>query len=303
MSDSRIGRRGQIKVYTGKCFRTFFNEKGWKTLISTLIIAVILAWVIGKKTFVIRESTQYGLFAMICGCLWTGLFNSIQSICRERAIIKREHRTGLHISSYVFAHLIFEFILCAVEALIMTIVFGIFRGFPAHGVVFPAACIDFYFGFLFVIFASDALGILVSCIVKSENAAMTVMPFVLIVQLVMSGMMFTLPKSAEFVKEFTVSKWGLTALCSSADTNSLPSTAALVKKLNNYIGEGGTINASPTELQQALEEYQSGKLGYEPDYEATSGNVLAGWGVLLGYTVLYTAIGILFLKRVDKDRR
>ena len=123
MEENRVGRIGQIKIYTGKCFRTFVNEKGWKALISTLIISVILAWVIGDNTFAVNESTKTGVFAMICGSLWIGIFNSIQSICRERAIIKREHRTGLHISSYVIAHMLFEFVLCFAEALIITVVF------------------------------------------------------------------------------------------------------------------------------------------------------------------------------------
>lgn len=57
-----------------------------------------------------------------------------------------------------------------------------------------------------IIFCADALGILVSCIVKTENAAMTVMPFVLIVQLVMSGMMFLLPDNAKPIKKLTISK-------------------------------------------------------------------------------------------------
>ena len=30
MSQSRVGRIGQIKIYVGKCFRSFINEKGWK---------------------------------------------------------------------------------------------------------------------------------------------------------------------------------------------------------------------------------------------------------------------------------
>ena len=67
MSDTRIGRIGQIKIYTGKCFRSFINEKGWKSLISTLIISIILAWVIGDNTFSVNESTKTGVFAMICG--------------------------------------------------------------------------------------------------------------------------------------------------------------------------------------------------------------------------------------------
>ena len=46
------------------------------------------------------EGTLMGAFAIACVCIWTGSFNSIQVICRERDVIKREHRAGMHISSY-----------------------------------------------------------------------------------------------------------------------------------------------------------------------------------------------------------
>lgn len=285
MSESRIGRIGQIKIYVGKCYRSFINEKGWKNLISTVIISIILAWVIGDNTFRVNESTKTGVFAMICGCVWTGLFNSIQLVCRERAIIKREHRTGLHISSYVIARMIFDFGLCAAEALILTIIFGLFRDFPSHGVIFHWTGFEFFIAFTLIIFCADALGILVSCIVKTENAAMTVMPFVLIIQLVMSGMMFTLPEEAEPIKELTISKWGLTAICSSADLNEIP-TADTLQSLS--MGE-----------QPDLDTTQA----YDMEYDASVPHVMQTWMVLILYSGIYGFVGILFLKRIDKDKR
>ena len=293
MGEQRIGRFGQIKIYTGKCFRTFVNEKGWKSLITTAIIAAILAWVIGDNTFAINESTKTGVFAMICGCIWVGLFNSIQSICRERAIIKREHRTGLHISSYVIAHMIFEFVLCVVEAIIMTIIFDLFRDFPTSGVVFRWIAFEFFVSFVLIIFCADALGILVSCIVKTENAAMTVMPFVLIVQLVMSGMMFELPENANIVKELTISKWGLCAICSSADVNELPNQETM-EKFEKALDSGEELNSwKDLGLNQE----------YEMDYDSSTQHVAKCWLVLIIYSVLYGLLGALFLKLVDKDKR
>ncbi len=293
VSESRIGRIGQIKIYIGKCFRTFINEKGWKSLISTLIISIILAWVIGDDTFSVNESTKTGVFAMICGCIWTGLFNSIQSICRERAIIKREHRTGLHISSYVLAHMIYEFALCAVESVILTTVFDIFRDFPSHGVLFAWTGFEFFISFTLIIFCADAMGILVSCIVKTENAAMTVMPFVLIVQLVMSGMMFKLPENAESIKELTISKWGLCAICSSADLNEIPTQDTLEKF---------------EEAVQSDESIKSWKdLGltqtYDMQYDASIQNVTKTWLILILYSAAYGVVGTVFLKMVDRDKR
>ena len=293
MDTSRTGRIGQIKIYTAKCFRTFVHEKGWKSFISTFIIALILSWVIGDNTFEIFESTTAGVFALICGCIWTGLFNSIRSICAERAIIKREHRTGLHISSYIVAHMIFEFALCAVEGLILTIVFDAFRDFPRTGIVFTWTGFEFYISFTLVIFASDVLGLMLSCIVRTENAAMTVMPFVLIIQLVLSGMMFTLPEDAEFLKEATISKWGLSAICSSADINEIPS-ADTMEKFQEALDSDAEIH-SWKDLGLTQE--------YDMQYDGTIEHVIQCWLVLLAFCGIYALIGIVFLKQVDRDKR
>ena len=293
MDEARIGRIGQIKIYIGKCFRTFLNEKGWKSLISTLIISVILAWVIGDNTFVINESTKTGVFAMICGCIWTGLFNSIQSVCRERAIIKREHRTGLHISSYVIAHMIFEFIQCVAEAIILTVVFDIFRDFPTGGVMFHWIAFEFFLSFTLVIFCADALGLLVSCIVKTENAAMRVMPFVLIIQLVMCGVMFTLPEKAQFTEELTISKWGLSAICSSADLNEIPTRDTLDKFKEAALSDESINSWKDLGLTQK----------YDMQFDASTQNVTKSWLVLICYSLLYGILGIISLKFVDKDKR
>lgn len=293
MSDTRISRLGQVGIYVGKCFRMFVNEKSWKLLISAAIISVIISWVIGDNTFQIFESTKSGVFALICACIWIGLFNSIQSICKERAIIKREHRTGLHITSYVMAHMIYEFLLCAAEALILTVILYLFRTVPGHGILFDWIGLEFFVEFLLIMYAADCLGLCVSSIVKTENAAMTVMPFVLIIQLVMSGMMFTLPEKAEPIKYLTISKWGLDAICSSADINETPTRDTMEK------------------FQEALdsdEEIHSWKdLGltqeYDYNFDGTAAHVAYTWLILCCHCAVYGLVSIIALEFIDLDKR
>ena len=38
MGAARINAAGQVKIYLGKCFRLFTNEKQWKNFISALLI-------------------------------------------------------------------------------------------------------------------------------------------------------------------------------------------------------------------------------------------------------------------------
>ena len=115
MSEStqrHTGRLSQTGIYLGKMFRMFIYQNDWKVLPMSAVIAGLVAFVLGSSLFVTQEGTLMGSFALSCICIWNGFFNSIQNVCRERAIIKRGHRSGLHISSYVAAHMIYQAFLC-----------------------------------------------------------------------------------------------------------------------------------------------------------------------------------------------
>lgn len=272
MSDPRISRFGQIKIYIGKCYRLFINEKQWKFIVSAFVIMILISVVTSENMFQDYADTRKSSFAVICACIWVGIFNSIQSICRERQIIKREHRAGLHISSYILAHGIYELALCSVECVIITgmVLIKNASHLPESGIVTFMA-LDMFITFLLIIYSSDTLAMLVSCIVKTENEAMTVMPFVLIVQLIMSGMLFELSGVTEVISYFTVSRWGLNGITAIANTS------AKVKMQYNFAGDEGC--------------------------DPTVSGLLGNWGVLAFYIVLYLFLAILFLKRVDKDKR
>ena len=267
----RISRIGQMKIYVGKYFRLFMNERGWKLLVSAAIIAVIIAWVAGTEVFIFYIATRSGAFALICACIWIGIFNSIQSVCRERAIIKREYRTGLHISSYISAHMIYQMVLCFVQAIIVTVIVTIFRDVPLQGVFLPGI-VEMFITFFLVIYASATLGLAVSCIVKNETAAMTVMPFVLIIQLVMAGVVFPLEGAAETISHLTVSKWGVAAICTTANVVDMP-----------ILSLAGVPDS-------AL-------------YEFAVSNLTGMWSRLLIYALLYGVIGTISLKFIDRDKR
>ena len=116
------GHFGQFLIYFGKFFRLFVFQSDWKVLPMSAIIAAMVSMAVGKGLFLTMEGTFQGTFALTCVCIWNGFFNSIQSICRERPIIKREHRAGLHITSYVLAHIVYQLFLCAAQSLITIVV-------------------------------------------------------------------------------------------------------------------------------------------------------------------------------------
>ena len=217
------GRGSQIPIYLGKQLRFFINESDWKVLPMAAVIAALVGLVIRNRLFITMEGTLIGAFALTCVAIWNGCFNSIQSICRERAIIKREHRSGMHISSYVLSHMIYQFLLCLLQtgvSMYTVILMGVH--FPDSGFMTPWSFVDIGISMLLISYAADMLSLLISSVSKTTTAAMTVMPFVLIFQLVFSGGIIPLPRWIEPLSGFTISTYGMQAIASQGGYNELP---------------------------------------------------------------------------------
>ena len=217
------GRSSQVFIYLGKLLRMFVYQNDWKVLPMAALIAGLVGMVVRRKFFVNMEGTVMGAFAMVCVCIWNGCFNSIQVICRERDVIKREHRSGMHISSYIFAHMLYQALLCLLQVgvtLFVTSKVGV--KYPAEGIITNWFIVDFGISMFLITYASDMMSLWVSSLSHTTTTAMTIMPFVLIFQLVFSGGMLTLPKWSEPLTNFTISNPGLKVIAAQSDVNHQP---------------------------------------------------------------------------------
>lgn len=199
----------QIKIYTRKFFRTLKRES-IISIIMGFIITFLVMFVTKNNMFENYEGTKSGLFSLICVCIWIGIFNSIQLVCREKNdIVKDELDKSLHATSYMAAHFIYQCILCAIQSFIVFIVFFAFMIIGGKGDIgFP---LWYLITIFLVMLASDAMAFVISSIVPNPIVAMTVMPLLLLIQLVMAGVLFELEGASEMVAYFTVSKWGMSA--------------------------------------------------------------------------------------------
>ena len=217
------GRASQILIYLGKQLRLFINENDWKVLPMAAVIAALVGMVIRNKIFISMEGCLIGGFALTCVGIWNGCFNSIQAVCRERAIIKREHRSGMHVSSYVAAHMIYQFFLCLLQTgLTMYVLILLGVQFPATGFMTPWMVLDMGISLLLIMYASDMMSLFISSISHTTTGAMTVMPFVLIFQLVFSGGIIPLPEWSRTIANFTISNYGIKVITAQAGYNELP---------------------------------------------------------------------------------
>ena len=220
------GRGSQILIYLGKQLRFFINQNDWKVLPMAAIIAGLVGMVIRRRFFVSMEGTLISSFALTCVAIWNGCFNSIQSVCRERAIIKREHRSGMHISSYIAAHMIYQFMLCAAQTVITMFVLRQLnvpiprnQGFMTPWMIFELGVTMFL-----ISYAADMMSLFLSSISRTTTGAMTLMPFILIFQLVFSGGVIPLPEWSKPISNFTISNYGIKAIASQSGYDELPMT-------------------------------------------------------------------------------
>ncbi len=314
MNVARIKRRGRISqtfIYLGKLFRMFLFQSDWKVLPMSAIIAGLVSFAVGGNIFKTMEGTLTGSFALACVCVWNGFFNSIQAICRERAIVKREHRSGLHISSYVAAHMIYQAVLCILQVVITIVVCGqLGIAMPPKCLVTPWPVVDIGITLFLITYCADMLALLVSAFSRTTTAAMTIMPFLLIVQLLFSGGFFSLPKEAMPLTNLTATKWGLTALCSQGDYNSLPMVSVWNSAVNmkdvEVEGEKPLLQALQYIEQNDMRDeilMQTAQQNQKPEYAFDIEIVARCWRWLILWTIVYVIITVIILERIDKDKR
>ena len=246
-------------------------------LLQPLLIALLLNVVADKNIFKIYESTKSMLFALSCSGIWIGLFNSIQEICKERVILKREYMANLKLPGYILSKSVLQAALGFVQASILTFVFLGLVGKDKKGIFLDHFSPEILFTVWLTILASIAMGFVISSMVKSGDKAMAAAPFVLIVQLLFSGILFTLKGAGEWISYCTVSRWSVEALGSIAKLNRLE-----------------------LKLQ---EDFPMLEHEAESFFKATKLHVAQSWMVLAAMTALFVIISILSLRNVSKDRR
>lgn len=305
------GRLTQIPIYLGKLFRMFIYVNDWRVLPMSAIIAVLVAAVAAQNMFLTMEGTIFGSLALACICIWNGFFNSIQVVCRERDIVKREHRDGMHISAYVSAHVIYQAFLCLAQTVITVYVCrAAGLHFPEKGFVTGNFNLDLGITIFLTTFAADMMSLMISCFARNTTSAMTIMPFVLIFELLFSGVMFELPSFAKSITNVSIAKWSINCFCAQANYNSLPMVSiwnkALtlkgiefygvqpVKEVMDYLVNHGYANDITVWMGQ-----HSQNAAFATSLE----NILTCWLSLFTFAVLFAVAAAIFLKRVDKDKR
>ncbi|MDH7487102.1 MAG: FHA domain-containing protein [Anaerolineae bacterium] len=237
-------------------------------LLQAPVIALLLLLVAEEDDLVANVfAAQRIVFVLASAAVWFGIINSAREITKETSIYRRERMVNLGLIPYVLSKIIVLLVLCLVQSLALLFVLGLKVEFPSQGVLLSGP-LEMYVTVVLTTLAGLALGLCISALVSNEDKAMSVVPIILIPQIIFAGMVFKLEGAGEAISWLTLSRWALEALGATVDLNALKAFVP-----------------GPAELNFA--------------YRHTAGYLLSRWAALGLYTVGLTALTCWLQRRKD----
>ncbi|NJO07583.1 MAG: serine/threonine protein kinase, partial [Chloroflexaceae bacterium] len=233
------------------------------------------------------------LFVLVLAGLWFGIISAARSIASERLIYERERRAGLSIIAYLVAKLavLGGLALLQTALLLGTLSLGIAYP-PDAGVLLPLP-LELFGTLLLAALAGVALGVLVSAAAPTPERALSVVPVLLIVQILFAGQVFPIAGSTStLLSQATLSRWAMDALGATLNLNTfcdLPNLATADGSARPpWACALGTLRWRPDEA-------------FPDAYTATADHLRQAWGVLGGYLLLYSGLaGVLLWLREQR---
>ncbi|WP_088243146.1 ATP-binding cassette domain-containing protein, partial [Calothrix rhizosoleniae] len=247
------------------------------SLVSGPIAIALTAWILRDDTPLGKlktlETSQNSLalkvlFIFACISIWVGLSSSVREIVKEAAIYARERLINLGLVPYLGSKILIRSGLTLLQTLL--IVIAVLIGFKS-----PASeLFPWYLGLGITVFlsllASVSLSLMISAVVKNENAANSILPLVMIPQIILSGVLFELKGIPAKLGWLTISRWSMGAYGTLVDVNKM-------------------IPANtPEEIIKASDVYN-----------ATWKNLGLNWGILVAHMAIYLVVALIFQKRKD----
>jgi len=281
----------QIKVLASRHLHILRNDKVrlMLLLLQAPILGLLISFVADGKQFEQLEMTKSLLFALSCSAFWVGTLNSIQEICKERVILRREYMTGLRLDSYILSKLLVMGLVCMVQATLLTLVFVLTVGAPDEGVALPAI-IEIFLAVFLTAFAATAMGLFVSALFKNADRAMTVAPLLLMPQLLFSGLLFKLSGATEAVSWLVTCRFSMECLGTTANLNSL------IQKMEvEFQKDEKLYDIILFENEDFFEHFEDFF-----DYEA--GHFFFAMFMLVVFVVAFSALAGVVLRKIKDDR-
>jgi len=324
--DSRATTKGQLWLLLSRYFKVKVRDTAGTAimLLQAPIIGVLLAivfggqqkaipaWCLGALQELGRKAGKTvggndllskldpttdhtaAIFFLIVAAVWFGTSNAAREIVSERAIYLRERMVNLGLLNYVLSKYILLACFCVIQCTVLLAIVFFTLGF--HGG--PAAFLMMLGALVTTALSAVALGLMLSTVVASSEAAMALTPIALIPQVVLGGLMVPMTTVPHLKPLMYVipARWGFEGAIA-------PERVAIAQDPAWYI-DLGTKDSSPPDfveagkfkcaIAQMASDTYAGGWGFTT-YEST----FLLYAVLTGMTFAILIILCVVLKRRD----
>lgn len=255
----------------------------------TPLVATALTLVTARELYTGPKinNTQQILLMLSIATLWFGTTNAAREIVKERPVYLRERLVNLRLFPYILSKAGVLAALGIVQVLALFAIVSLKTPYlPARGILLPAP-LEMVISLCLCALAGLFGGLLISSLVRTTDRAMSIVPIVLIPQVVFSGAVFDLTGWAKPLSYLTVSHWCLAALGSTVRLNEMASRVAVN-------GHTVTLTRPGTPLPDVIANWPK-EMYSSPD----GAHLLGYWGALLLCCVLCLVGTYAALRRGD----
>ena len=251
-----------------RCFKIIWHDK----LLLFLNLAVPVD---GLMRY---DSAKIVLFAVICASMWIGIFNSVQEIVKEKALVKQEYMANVHLSSYITSKIVVYLLIAIFQAISFMIVSLFHFETFQEGLLFSSIFLQYVLHFVVINFSSCMLGLFISTICKKREYTLLIVTIYMMAQLIFSGVLLPIEGMGKCIQIFILSKYAISGL---------GSTSNLIYVLENSTFHG----VSPVLLfgEEAYDFFQ-----YEMSF------VIENIGILLLFALVFALLTFIIIKPIIK---
>ncbi len=229
------------------------------------IIAFLTYLVVGSKS-----PRDFPFFMLALVSIWFGTSVASREIIRERAVYARERMVNLRLLPYVSSKI---FVLALIVSFQCLLLFGSLKFMHYAGLMsLPGWFVPQLAIILFTAMAGIALGLLVSAIVRTSEMATSLVPLILIPQILFSGLVGVPQSTAKVIGTLMPATWAFDGLkrWSTLDTldeeGSDPDRDNKGKGLYKHVEDVNDENIK--NAQNDIESYKSGSEDKLKSYES-----------------------------------
>ena len=237
------------------------------------------------------------LLVVVLGVTWLGMSNAVREIAGELPIFRRERAAGLSISAYVASKATTLGIITVLQAAVLVALATADQGGPVYSSILGWPLGELILGAALAGLAAMCIGLLISALAQTPDRATTVLPVVLVFQLVLAlGGVFPQIGNKPVLKQLgyvSSARWGFAVAASTTDLNNL-------QEITGILTRTPSVNLdNPAPLFSALANGDRGESSWD--------HTAAAWwedaGALLAIGAVALLATGLALRRIDPGRR